>query len=306
MKVVCIAHLHLLVLFISASISQCLAVDYRYFVAGGVCAAYSHGITTPIDVIKTKMQADPTEYNDGMLSAAAKIIKKDGPGVLLGGLGPTVVGYGIEGAAKFGIYEILKPIFGQVIEDQPTAFILASIAAGAVAALILCPAESVRIRIVTDKDYADKGLLSGLPKLIKDEGFLEMFGGFPAMLTKQVPYTMAKQVSFDFFAAMLYTLLKGTDIDMKWVVSVAAAASASVLACTFSQPGDMILTETYKGGTPGSFGKVVNTIWGRGGIPEFFVGIQARFVHVGGIITTQLVVYDIVKQLLGLPATGSH
>jgi Mitochondrial carrier protein len=189
MKVVCIAHLHLLVLFISASISQCLAVDYRYFVAGGVCAAYSHGITTPIDVIKTKMQADPTEYNDGMLSAAAKIIKKDGPGVLLGGLGPTVVGYGIEGAAKFGIYEILKPIFGQVIEDQPTAFILASIAAGAVAALILCPAESVRIRIVTDKDYADKGLLSGLPKLIKDEGFLEMFGGFPAMLTKQVRQT---------------------------------------------------------------------------------------------------------------------
>lgn len=55
---------------------------------------------------------------------------------------------------------------------------------------------------------------------------------------------MAKQVSFDFFAAMLYTLLKGTDIDMKWVVSVAAAASASVLACTFSQPGDMVRLPT--------------------------------------------------------------
>jgi solute carrier family 25 phosphate transporter 3 len=51
---------------------------------------------------------------------------------------------------------------------------------------------------------------------------------------------------------------------------------------------------------------VVSKIWGRGGLAEFFVGIQARFVHVGGIITTQLVVYDIVKQLLGLPATGSH
>ena len=178
--------LHIFVYLISASLSQCLAVDYRYFVAGGVCAAYSHGITTPIDVIKTKMQADPKEFNAGMLSAAAKIVKKDGPGVLLGGLGPTVVGYGIEGAAKFGIYEILKPVFGKIIDDQPTAFILASIAAGAVAALILCPAESVRIRIVTDKDYAGKGLISGLPKLIKDEGFLEMFGGFPAMITKQV------------------------------------------------------------------------------------------------------------------------
>jgi hypothetical protein len=76
-----IPRLHILVYLISASLTQCLAVDYRYFVAGGVCAAYSHGITTPIDVIKTRMQADPKEFNAGMLSAAAKIVKKDGPGV---------------------------------------------------------------------------------------------------------------------------------------------------------------------------------------------------------------------------------
>jgi hypothetical protein len=55
---------------------------------------------------------------------------------------------------------------------------------------------------------------------------------------------MAKQVSFDFFAVMLYALVKGVDMDMKWVVSVAAAASASVLACAFSQPGDMVSSRT--------------------------------------------------------------
>jgi len=188
MKVRMVPRLHLLMLLISAQASQCLAVvDYRYFVAGGVCAAYSHGMTTPIDVVKTSIQANPKDFQgDSMLSAAAKIVKKNGPSVLLAGLGPTVVGYGIEGSAKFGIYEILKPVFGKYIADQPSAFILASIAAGAVAALILCPAESVRIRIVTDKEYADKGLLTGLPKLIKEEGLFEMFGGFPAMLTKQV------------------------------------------------------------------------------------------------------------------------
>jgi solute carrier family 25 phosphate transporter 3 len=38
----------------------------------------------------------------------------------------------------------------------------------------------------------------------------------------------------------------------------------------------------------------------------FFVGTGARLVHVVSIITSQLMVYDVVKQALGLPATGSH
>eukprot|EP00548_Thalassiothrix_antarctica_P001402 CAMPEP_0194145548 /NCGR_PEP_ID=MMETSP0152-20130528/17498_1 /TAXON_ID=1049557 /ORGANISM="Thalassiothrix antarctica, Strain L6-D1" /LENGTH=117 /DNA_ID=CAMNT_0038845819 /DNA_START=673 /DNA_END=1026 /DNA_ORIENTATION=+ len=117
---------------------------------------------------------------------------------------------------------------------------------------------------------------------------------------------MAKQVSFDMMAAFLYSHLKSGEKDLKWVVSVVAAAFASILACIFSQPGDMILTETYKGKNPGSFPVVINQILKRGGMSEFFVGTQARLIHVGGIITQQLVMYDIVKQVLGLPATGSH
>jgi Mitochondrial carrier protein len=72
---------------------------------------------------------------------------------------------------------------------------MASVVAGAVAAVLLCPMESTRIRIVTDKEYANKGLFTGLPKLIKDEGLLSTFSGLWAMLAKQVravdafPYT---------------------------------------------------------------------------------------------------------------------
>lgn len=140
----------------------------------------------PIDVVKTKMQADPKQYEGGLLASGLKVVKDEGPGALLGGLGPTVVGYGIEGACKFGCYEVLKPVVKSVIDDQTVAYIIASVAAGAVASLLLCPMESTRIRIVTDKEYADKGLVQGLPKLIREEGFFELFGGFAAMLAKQV------------------------------------------------------------------------------------------------------------------------
>jgi solute carrier family 25 phosphate transporter 3 len=81
----------------SSALTAFKTLDYRFFVAGGTCAAISHGITTPIDVVKTKIQADPKKYNKGMVSSAALILKEGGPNALLGGLGPTVVGYGIEG-----------------------------------------------------------------------------------------------------------------------------------------------------------------------------------------------------------------
>ena len=104
---------------------------------------------------------------------------------------------------------------------------------------------------------------------------------------------------------------------------------ASVAACLLSQPGDMILTETYSTGKSSSddsegtskpkkkaspaavpvdksFLPVIHTIYKNGGLFEFFRGTNARIVHVGLIITSQLVIYDVVKQLLGLPATGSH
>ena len=136
------------------------------------------------------------------------------------------------------------------------------------------------------------------------------------------------------------------EIQIKWAVSICAAFLASLVACIFSQPGDMIVTETYRpqkvvvaksntspvvrgpfqssvstSGTRStstskvattkstadrSFADVVRTIYAAGGLGNFFTGTGARIVHVGVIITSQLVIYDIIKQLLGLPATGSH
>jgi solute carrier family 25 phosphate transporter 3 len=128
-----------------------------------------------------------------MLKAAKDIVGEEGAGYLLAGLGPTVVGYGLEGAAKFGFYESLKPLSMKVIDNKAVAFLVASIVAGAVASVLLCPMESTRIRLVTEPGFAS-GLISGLPKLIREEGLGSTFDGLAAMLAKQVPYTLGKQV----------------------------------------------------------------------------------------------------------------
>jgi solute carrier family 25 (mitochondrial phosphate transporter), member 3 len=122
---------------------------------------------------------------------------------------------------------------------------------------------------------------------------------------------MTKQVTFDVFAGLLYSAAAALNLaaaSVKLEVEVGAAFLASILSCISSQPGDVILTDTYKlkGREHTKFTGVVSDIYKDQGIGGFFAGMTARFFHVGAIITSQLVLYDIVKQLLGLPATGSQ
>lgn len=332
----------------AAPASALQSIDYRYFVAGGTCAAISHGITCPIDVVKTRMQSDPTKYKS-LLPATAAIIREEGAQALVKGLGPTLVGYGVEGALKFGVYEVSKPLvvaaFSAITAKLnlksgsagALPFLLASIAAGAIASVVLVPMESTRIRMVTDPSFEGLSLLRGLAQLVKEAGLIPTLTvGMGAMLAKQVPYTFGKQVTFDVVAKFVYGILNDKPsisdaiskvLQPKWAVSVIAAMIASVMACLLSQPGDVILTETYKGAdvknaksknqsaAPKSrgLGEVSASIYARHsdegliqGLSGFYTGLYARLVHVGMIITSQLIIYDLVKQLLGLPATGSH
>eukprot|EP00980_Cylindrotheca_fusiformis_P001284 scaffold333_cov133-Cylindrotheca_fusiformis.AAC.10 len=281
--------------------------DFRYFLSGGLCAAASHGATTPIDVVKTKMQADPLTYNKGFVDTAIKI-SQEGDGTLFRGLGPTVVGYGLEGAVKFGLYETLKPVVANILSlESPTVpFLVASVIAGAVASVMLCPMEKLRIQLVTNPEFSSDFRLS-ISQIVKESGVSGLFGGLPAMLSKQVPYTFAKQVSFDMFAAGLYSAAANANFDaadVNFPVSFGAAMLASIIACLLSHPGDVVLTATYRGSNK-PFPAVVSQIFKDRGLKGFFAGLSARFLHVGAIITSQLVLYDLIKQLLGLPATGT-
>mmetsp|Transcript_6151 Transcript_6151/g.15169 ORF Transcript_6151/g.15169 Transcript_6151/m.15169 type:complete len:396 (-) Transcript_6151:1375-2562(-) len=365
--------------------------DWRYFLAGGISAATSHGITTPIDVVKTRMQLNPAKYSGNVMAAAKDIVETEGPAFLLQGLGATVVGYGCEGAMKFGCYELFKPIFGSLTPSAFANALLASVVAGGVASVILCPAEGTRIRMVSDPTFA-AGMVGGLLRLLREDGVLEVFNGLAAMLSKQVPYTAAKQVSFDVLATAFYNV--PAMVKRAWTITFVSSVITSVIATIASQPGDVVLTEVYKPPPPQAqmepepvevaameapveevemtaneppsapsggysaeadevseslmtavpaggadyaapsgevypppkqyFDKFTNKnvvppklkkattaaiasdIFRRKGIGGFFVGTKARLGHVGGIITSQLAIYDFVKQACGLAATGSH
>jgi len=286
--------------------------DWRYFAAGGISAALSHGYTTPVDVVKTRMQTNPELYNGSVPLAVRSIVETEGALFLLQGLLPTCVGYGLEGAVKFGCYELCKPAFASVSSSELANLVLASCVAGALASVVLCPAEDVRIRLVAEPSYAPNALVA-LGKRVQDDGPLASFTSFPAMVAKQVPYTMGKQVSFDIFCELVHgvlaTVLVGDVLDRADAFTpVIAALPSAILACVLSHPGDTVLTEYFKGEIPqggvlGAFGALIRRSE-KGPLSALFTGIQARLLHVIGILWIQLVIYDKVKQFLGLPATG--
>ncbi|KAI9878302.1 MAG: mitochondrial phosphate carrier protein [Pleopsidium flavum] len=167
-----------------------LALYSRFALAGAVCCSVTHGGLTPVDVVKTRIQLDPVKYNRGMIGGFRQVIANEGAGALLTGFGPTAAGYFLQGAFKFGGYELFKQqfinYFGyETASNNRTAVYLASSAAAEFFAdIALCPLEATRIRLVSEPTFAS-GLVSGFGKIAKNEGIGAFYSGFGPILFKQ-------------------------------------------------------------------------------------------------------------------------
>ena len=82
------------------------------------------------------------------------------------------------------------------------------------------------------------------------------------------------------------------------IFSLGIAALTAGPSCLASQPGDVLLTASYKNSKHPSFMALVRKTYASGGLPAFFVGTKARLLHVGAIITIQLAMYDFLVRLV--------
>ena len=85
-------------LLLLSAYARSVGLPWQPFLAGGISCALSHGMATPFDVVKTRMQTNPELYDGSVAAAFRRIARNEGPAFLWQGLGPTVVGYAIEGA----------------------------------------------------------------------------------------------------------------------------------------------------------------------------------------------------------------
>lgn len=284
----------------------------QFFLAGGICAFVTHAACTPIDVVKTRIQTTQGKYT-GMVDCFQKIVAEEGPHTFLKGLGATASGYFLHGAFKYSFYEVFKVLFSpdaaSAVKPPLTIAAISGFFAECIACMLLCPMEAIRIRVVADASFPN-GVLTGLSLLLKSEGIHGWYKGLPAMLLKQVPYTVGQFVSFE-LAVKLVKRLVETFAGMQEGASAIAYISsfagflAGITAAVISHPGDTILSKINQEEGEGSAFTQIIRVARTAGFLGLFLGLGPRLLQVSCMIGGQFLIYDSIKFWCGImPASA--
>jgi len=288
--------------------------DLMYYIkgaaSGGICCSITHGALTPVDVVKTRVQLDPAKYT-GLVSGFRTIVAEEGAGALSTGLGATAFGYFVQGWFKFGGVEYFKINAVKALGEEKAwdnkglIYIGASAVAEFIADIFLCPLEAVRIRQVSDPEFADS-LVSGFAKMFKTEGVGGFYQGFAPILAKQIPYTCTKFLVQGTAADTMYASMGKSPAELSGAtnlgVSLLSGVIAGVAAAIISHPADTLLSKVNKAGAGGD-GPLMQRLGNIAKEVGFFklctVGLAPRCVMIGTLTAGQFGIYDTVMGALG-------
>ena len=79
---------------------------------GALSCGLTHTLILPIDIAKCRMQTHPNKYK-GLVSSLRLIMCDQGLKGLKMGLIPTFLGYSVQGALKYGLYEYFKDLYSE-------------------------------------------------------------------------------------------------------------------------------------------------------------------------------------------------
>lgn len=135
----------------------------------------THWAVTPLDLVKCRRQVDSKLYK-GNVDGWRKIIAADGVSGIYTGGGPTLAGYSVQGAFKYGFYEYFKKTYSDLAGEENAVryktfiYLAGSASAEFIADIGLCPFEAVKVRSQTSLPPFAKGTYQGISKIVAAEG----------------------------------------------------------------------------------------------------------------------------------------
>ncbi|KAJ1565099.1 Cu/Pi carrier [Cladochytrium tenue] len=299
-------------------------MSYSKCLLGGVLACgITHAAVTPLDVAKCNMQVDPAKYK-GLVSGLRTIIAEEGAIGVWKGVTPTFIGYSLQGAFKYGLYEIFKDQYSTMAGEENAKkykgliWCLGSASAEFFADIALCPLEMVKVKVQTSPAGTwPTSFLPAVAKMSAQSAETRFpFGSIVPLWSRQIPYTVAKFYFFEkasdpddhnpvvqlfythVFTAPKETYSKGTQLG----ITFASGYSAGVICAIVSHPADSLVSQLSKASNKGkSIGQITSDV----GLWNLCTkGLGTRVLMIGTLTGLQWWIYDTFKSSMGLGTTG--
>lgn len=279
---------------------------YGKCLAGGVISCgTTHTAITALDNAKCNMQVNPQKYSS-LVGTVRTIIKEEGARALMKGWQPTFLGYSMQGAGKYGLYEVFKDKYSNFFEESTAhkyrgvIYLAASASAEFFADIALCPMEMVKVKIQTAEPGTFPTKLGPALTAMKSDpttGF--PFRSLIPLWTRQIPYTMAKFFFFEFTVEQFYrhvftkpreTYSSTTNLG----ISFASGYIAGIACAVISHPADNVVSQMSKSGK--SMAQILKELGPKG----IWGGIGPRILMIGTLTAFQWWIYDSFKTITGI------
>lgn len=102
-------------------------------------------------------QVNPAKYS-GLGSGIKTLLAEEGANGIWKGVGPTFVGYSLQGMFKYGLYEVFKDTYSNLAGEElaekykPAIWLAGSASAEVFADIALCPLEMTKVKIQTSQN----------------------------------------------------------------------------------------------------------------------------------------------------------
>lgn len=235
----------------------------------GAGAGLASGIVTcPLDVIKTKLQAQggfsssqattakvAKQMYNGLIGTARTIVREDGFKGLYRGLGPMLLGYLPTWAVYLTVYERSRQPYYDMCENWWLARCYASLTAGACSTLLTNPIWVIKTRLMSQSNRSTsegkrigfhyKNTWDAARQMYRAEGFRSFYSGLtPAMLG--LTHVAVQFPLYEFFKMQFTGFGIGEhpaeDSGSTWVGITAATFLSKTCASTATYPHEVLRT----------------------------------------------------------------
>lgn len=280
---------------------------YRNCMLGGVFSSSIRWVLTPLDSVKCNMQVHPQKYPN--FSGGLQIMfRREGIRGLYRGFVPTVLSYSTQTGTKYMMYEWGKDHLNEWAGEENAKlyksliYITAAGCAEAVADLLMCPWETLKVQIQTAKGSPPRFVPATIALFRQPH---QLLGTLPPLWSRQILGTMANFLTFEHSTNFLYhQVLAGDKRDFststQLAVTFCGGFVSGLVATIVSHPADSLMSLKAKH-PEASIRELIHAVGWKDLATK---GLAPRIALTGSIIGFQWFVYDTFKTTMGMGTSG--